>query len=73
MKGIQRQDAKAQRRKENQRTLAPLRPGGFAFSESVVEEAALAWLESLGYAILHGPDVAPGEPFAERFLTEVSS
>ncbi len=26
------------------------------FAESVVEEAALAWLESLGYTILHGPD-----------------
>ncbi len=37
-----------------------------AFTESIVEEAALAWLESLGYAILHGPDIAPGEPFAER-------
>jgi len=37
-----------------------------AFTESVVEEAALAWLESLGYTILHGPDIAPGEPFAER-------
>jgi type I restriction enzyme R subunit len=37
-----------------------------SFAESVVEQAALAWLESLGYAILHGPDIAPGEPFAER-------
>jgi type I restriction enzyme, R subunit len=36
------------------------------FTESVVEEAALVWLESLGYTILHGPDIAPGEPFAER-------
>ena len=36
------------------------------FTESVVEEAALAWLESLGYAILNGPEIAPGEPFAER-------
>jgi len=36
------------------------------FTESVVEEAALAWLESLGYTILHGPEIAPGEPFAER-------
>jgi type I restriction enzyme R subunit len=26
------------------------------FTESVVEEAALAWLEGLGYTILHGPD-----------------
>jgi len=37
-----------------------------AFTESVVEEAALAWLEGLGYTILHGPDIAHGEPFAER-------
>ncbi len=29
--------------------------------ESVVEDAALAWLESLGYAVLHGPDIAAGE------------
>jgi len=36
------------------------------FSESVVEEAALAWLEGLGYAIRHGPAIAPGEPLAER-------
>lgn len=36
------------------------------FAESVVEQAALAWLESLGYSVLHGPDVAAGEPAAER-------
>ena len=36
------------------------------FTESVVEDAVLAWLESLGYAILHGPDIAIGEPAAER-------
>ena len=36
------------------------------FTESIVEEAALAWLEGLGYGIHHGPDIAPGEPFAER-------
>jgi type I restriction enzyme R subunit len=35
-------------------------------AESVVEEAALAWLESLGYAVLHGPEIAVGEPAAER-------
>jgi len=34
-----------------------------AFTESVVEDAALAWLESLGYAIKHGPEIAPGEFF----------
>ena len=37
-----------------------------AFTESVVEEAALAWLEALGYAVLHGPEIAAGEPAAER-------
>ncbi len=37
-----------------------------AFTESVVEGAALAWLEALGYRVLHGPDVAAGEPGAER-------
>ena len=36
------------------------------FSESVVEDAALAWLDALGYAVLHGPDIAAGEPGAER-------
>ena len=36
------------------------------FTESVVENAALAWLEALGYAVLHGPDIATGEPGAER-------
>src|SRR5258705_1235691 len=37
-----------------------------SFIESVVEDAALAWLESLGYAVKHGPEIAPGELFAER-------
>ncbi len=37
-----------------------------AFTESVVEEAALAWLESLGYTIKHGLEIAPGELLAER-------
>jgi len=36
------------------------------FSESIVEDAALAWLGALGYAVLHGPDIAMGEPAAER-------
>jgi type I restriction enzyme, R subunit len=36
------------------------------FSESVVEEAALAWLESTGWRIKYGADIAPGEPAAER-------
>ncbi len=37
-----------------------------AFTESVVEEAALDWLESLGWSVEHGPDIAPGELAAER-------
>jgi type I restriction enzyme R subunit len=36
------------------------------FTESVVEDATLAWLESLGYVVLHGPDIAAGEPAAQR-------
>ena len=36
------------------------------FTESIVEEAALAWLEEMGYTILHGPEIAPGEAGAER-------
>jgi len=37
-----------------------------AFTESVVEEAALEWLAELGWTVAHGPDIAPGEPAAER-------
>ena len=36
------------------------------FTESTVESAALGWLGALGYAVLHGPDIAAGEPAAER-------
>jgi len=31
-----------------------------SFTESVVEDAALAWVESLGYSVKHGPDITPG-------------
>ncbi len=37
-----------------------------AFSESTVEAATLSWLGRLGYAVLHGPDIGPGEPHVER-------
>jgi hypothetical protein len=30
-------------------------------TESVVESAALTWLERLGWMIKHGPEIAPGE------------
>jgi type I restriction enzyme, R subunit len=36
------------------------------FTESVVEEAALEWLGALGYTVLHGPEIAEGEPGSER-------
>ncbi len=37
-----------------------------AFTESVVEQAALAWLETVGWRIVYGPDIAPDMPGAER-------
>ncbi len=36
------------------------------FAESVVEEASLEWLSGLGYVVLHGPEIAVGQPGAER-------
>ena len=35
-------------------------------TESVVEQAALAWLESVGWSVWHGAEIAPGELAAER-------
>ena len=34
--------------------------------ESDIEEASLEWLAELGYTVLHGPDIAPDSPNAER-------
>ncbi len=36
------------------------------FAESTVEDAALAWLEAVGWQVAHGPDIAPDTPGAER-------
>ena len=36
------------------------------FNESHVEDAALSWLEGLGWFVVHGAEIAPGEPSAER-------
>jgi type I restriction enzyme, R subunit len=36
------------------------------FTESVVEQAALAWLESLGWQVTYGLEIAPGEAGADR-------
>jgi type I restriction enzyme, R subunit len=35
-------------------------------TESVVEQAALAWFESAGWTVRNGAEIAPGEPAAER-------
>ena len=37
-----------------------------AFSESEVEDAALAWLEGLGWNVAHGPSIAPDAADSER-------
>ena len=37
-----------------------------SLNESHVENAALEWFGELGYAVGHGPQLAPGEPAAER-------
>jgi type I restriction enzyme R subunit len=37
-----------------------------SLNESIVEDAALTWFGELGYAVGHGPQIAPGEPAAER-------
>jgi type I restriction enzyme R subunit len=35
-------------------------------TESVVEQTALTWFESLGYSVESGPAISPGEPGSER-------
>ena len=35
-------------------------------TESVIEQAALAWLESMGWRIAYGPEIAPDTSSAER-------
>ena len=61
---IEWKDAKGRSLKESQEQTT--RRTMTAFTESVVEDAALAWLEGLGYAVLHGPEIAAGMPAAER-------
>ncbi|MHB1756770.1 MAG: type I restriction endonuclease subunit R [Leptospirillum sp.] len=36
-------------------------------TESVLEQIVLGWFSELGYSVLHGPDIAPREPGAERY------
>ena len=40
--------------------------GTASVSESTVEAVALEWLAALGWAVAHGPDIAPDTPAAER-------
>ncbi len=40
--------------------------GVSSLNESTVEDAALAYLERLGWGVAHGPDIAPDTPGAER-------
>ena len=35
-------------------------------SESGVEAVAFGWLDSIGWAVAHGPNIAPDTPAAER-------
>ncbi|HLE57123.1 MAG TPA: hypothetical protein VJB15_08575 [Rhodothermia bacterium] len=37
-----------------------------SFSETTVEIAALVWPDQIGWRVAHGPDIAAGEPGAER-------
>lgn len=36
-----------------------------SLNQSIFEDAALSWFGELGYAIGHGPHMAPGESAAE--------
>ena len=37
-----------------------------SITEDTVEQAAIEWFEELGYTYIAGPEIAPGEPDAER-------
>ncbi len=37
-----------------------------SLNESTIEAATLGWFGELGYGVAFGPDLAPGEPKAER-------
>jgi type I restriction enzyme, R subunit len=42
-----------------------------SLNESIVEDAALEWFGGLGYAVGHGPQLAPGEAVAERWRSGI--
>jgi len=35
-------------------------------TETIVEQAAMDWLATVGWQVMHGPDIAPDSDFAER-------
>jgi type I restriction enzyme R subunit len=37
-----------------------------SLNEALVEQAVLDWFTHLGYTVLYGPNIAPGEAEAER-------
>ena len=37
-----------------------------SITESDIEQAALNWIAGMGYSVLHGPDISPDAPGAER-------
>jgi len=37
-----------------------------SLNESIVEAAAQGWFQELGYALVHGPYIAPNEASSER-------
>ena len=37
-----------------------------SLNEAIVEDAALTWFGELGYTVIHGPQLPPGESAAER-------
>ena len=45
-------------------------PTSFAVAESDIEDLALQHFANLGYKVIHGPNIAPGEAGAERDLFE---
>jgi type I restriction enzyme, R subunit len=52
---------------ENPRAERPKKEDGMTtFTESGVEQAALSWLDALGYDVLHGPEISVGMLAAER-------
>src|SRR6202162_4403495 len=56
-------------RRRDARRADPRAVGGAVtstFTESVVEDAALEWLRSIGWSLRHGLEIAPGEAGAER-------